>query len=74
MICLYIRRAHEGDGGYGGDQDVGERHKTAGRGRNAMAGDLVGSRKTEERGFGDRNGSGEGRRATATGFSEERVR
>ena len=54
-FVVVVRRAHGGDGGDGGDEDVGEyggRRRVRGM---RWAGDPVGSRKTEERGFGDRN-------------------
>ena len=60
-------RAHGGDGGDRGNEDVGEHQRTAGKARNAKVGDPVGPRKTEERGFGDRNVRREERRAMAIG-------
>ena len=58
---VVFRRAH------GGDEDVGENRRTAGRARNAKGGDPVGSQKSVERGFGDRNVRREEGRATAIG-------
>ena len=64
---LFFRRAHGGDGGDRGDEDMGEHRRTAGRARNAKVGDPVGSQTTEERGFGDRKVRRSERRATTIG-------